>query len=566
MSAAILLSTIQAIGAPGDIDTDFGTDGKVVFEQTTGNTEIWGQLLSLPNGKIVVCGVVDTGSVMVRLNSNGTADTGFGGTGQIPVRFGNNSRVNSITATTDGKIIAAGSESYSLNDVQMTRFAVAMISQDGSLDPAFGGAGQVSIDIPGSVGATSNDVVVTPEGKILLSGGDGKKSILVRLTSSGFLDTSFSGDGIAVFDFVPSSGTSEVSGYEHIGQSLIQPDGKILSVGNVATNDIHVFRIHTDGSLDTTFGSHGRLRIDIRGDIDTVSSMALLPDGGVVMTGSTGWVGMNSLFIALNSDGSFRDSFGNGGILEIDVGGADQMSDLKLMPDGRILASGSCELSVTTQFAAVRLMPDGSFDPLFGSGGILRFPSSGNNDAALAIARDGAGKILILGRTGSANLTFGGTLLRLVGDPDSDGDGIPDSSETGTGIYVSPFDTGTDPHNPDTDGDGLSDGDEVFKYFTNPILPDTDGDGFIDGYEVQTGKSPTDPTDKPALVAEVRTAIEFTFPTAIGKTYRIEASPDMTAWSAIEENITGTGSAITRFYTTRNMPKRFLRVEEQGQP
>ena len=40
---------------------------------------------------------------------------------------------------------------------------------------------------------------------------------------------------------------------------------------------------------------------------------------------------------------------------------------------------------------------------------------------------------------------------------DSDGDGIPDIYETGTGIYVSPTNTGTSPNNPDSDGDGLSD-------------------------------------------------------------------------------------------------------------
>jgi len=40
---------------------------------------------------------------------------------------------------------------------------------------------------------------------------------------------------------------------------------------------------------------------------------------------------------------------------------------------------------------------------------------------------------------------------------DSDGDGIPDIYETGTGIYVSPTNTGTNPNNPDSDGDGLSD-------------------------------------------------------------------------------------------------------------
>ena len=74
--------------------------------------------------------------------------------------------------------------------------------------------------------------------------------------------------------------------------------------------------------------------------------------------------------------------------------------------------------------------------------------------------------------------------------------------------------------------------------------------------------SPLDGADHPALVAEARTAIEFTFPAAVGKTYRIEDSLDLAIWTTVKSGIAGTGGQIQRFYTTRNMPKRFFRVEE----
>jgi hypothetical protein len=69
-------------------------------------------------------------------------------------------------------------------------------------------------------------------------------------------------------------------------------------------------------------------------------------------------------------------------------------------------------------------------------------------------------------------------------------------------------------------------------------------------------------TDKPALVAEVRTAVELTFPAASGKTYRIEASFDLTIWTTIEDGIAGNGGEIQRFYSIKDKPKGFLRVEE----
>ena len=119
---------------------------------------------------------------------------------------------------------------------------------------------------------------------------------------------------------------------------------------------------------------------------------------------------------------------------------------------------------------------------------------------------------------------------------------------------------------PHADGDGLGDYQEVFSHFTNPNKKDTDEDGFLDGYEIQTGKSPLDPLDKPALVAEARTAIEFTFPSAIGTTYRIEDSPDLITWTTLESGISGNGCMIQRFYSTRNGPMRYFRVEVDAAP
>ncbi|MCF7675968.1 MAG: hypothetical protein K9M97_11530, partial [Akkermansiaceae bacterium] len=137
---------------------------------------------------------------------------------------------------------------------------------------------------------------------------------------------------------------------------------------------------------------------------------------------------------------------------------------------------------------------------------------------------------------------------------DSDGDGLSDPAELETHH--------TDPNLADTDNDGLRDGEEFTTYHTNPLVSDTDLDGFLDGYEVLTGKSPLDIGDHPALVADARTAIEFTFPAAIGKTYRIEASTDLSTWQSVETGISGAGGQVQRFYSTRGLPKRYFRVEE----
>ena len=142
---------------------------------------------------------------------------------------------------------------------------------------------------------------------------------------------------------------------------------------------------------------------------------------------------------------------------------------------------------------------------------------------------------------------------------DTDGDGILDKYETGTGIYVSPTNTGTSPTNPDTDGDGLTDGQEVNTYHSNPNIADTDGDGFSDGFEVSTGFSPTDPASTPDTLSSIRIAAEYRFNAANGISYRIEASTDLANWSTIETPIIGNGGVMTRFYSIEGQPKRFFR-------
>ena len=75
-----------------------------------------------------------------------------------------------------------------------------------------------------------------------------------------------------------------------------------------------------------------------------------------------------------------------------------------------------------------------------------------------------------------------------VAETDTDTDGLLDVVETGTGVYVSPYDTGTNPSLLDTDGDLLADGFEIQTRGTNPTRMDTDGDTLSDGVETNTGR------------------------------------------------------------------------------
>ncbi|MCF7859354.1 MAG: OmpA family protein [Candidatus Cloacimonetes bacterium] len=77
---------------------------------------------------------------------------------------------------------------------------------------------------------------------------------------------------------------------------------------------------------------------------------------------------------------------------------------------------------------------------------------------------------------------------------DNDVDGLADTVETNTRVYISPDSTGTDPNDPDTDMDEINDYEEIYTYLTNPVSSDTDADSLSDGDEVNVYK--TDPLNK----------------------------------------------------------------------
>jgi len=95
---------------------------------------------------------------------------------------------------------------------------------------------------------------------------------------------------------------------------------------------------------------------------------------------------------------------------------------------------------------------------------------------------------------------------------DTDGDGLSDAVETGTGVWVGATNTGSDPLIADSDQDGLTDGEEATRdpLPTNPNLADADADGRDDAEEA---RHHTDPlvADAPAAMMPVVTVGPRTF-------------------------------------------------------
>ena len=105
---------------------------------------------------------------------------------------------------------------------------------------------------------------------------------LARFNSDGSLDTTFGGTGIVVTDFGANESADDL---------VIQASGKIILAGTTSSagaSDFLLVRYNSDGSLDTSFGTNGKLITDFGNSAETATGIVQQPDGKVIVSGTSG--------------------------------------------------------------------------------------------------------------------------------------------------------------------------------------------------------------------------------------------------------------------------------------
>ncbi|MER7705579.1 hypothetical protein ABTX81_22145 [Kitasatospora sp. NPDC097605] len=340
--------------------------------------------------------------------------------------------------------------------------AVPASATPGALDTTFGVGGKVTTDFGGtpSLPDVGNALAIQPsDGKIVTAGRLGlsipvtpsnSQFALARYNTDGSLDTSFGATspvpGTVAFSVLGSPTTN-------IARAVaIQPsDGKIVVAGftglNEQTASAAFARLNTDGTLDTSFGTGGKVVLNISGGLgDGIRGLVVQPDGKIVGAGAAG---PNGLLVRLNTDGSLDTTFGGGlGLTTLQLGASSHFFGLAQRNDGKLIAGGFNvnALTANTNFLAARFNTDGSLDTTFGTAGSahvsfgllsdlafgITLTNGGNNGkivlAGLAQSIDpfniigsGAFGLTELNADGSLNLSFGTlgkttTKVSLLGD------------------------------------------------------------------------------------------------------------------------------------------------------
>ncbi|MBS1795355.1 MAG: hypothetical protein JSS81_15975 [Acidobacteria bacterium] len=352
----------------------------------------------------------------------GDLDTTFGVSGGYEVSdfFGLQAAetVNDVVVQPDGKIVIAGNVTSAFASPD---FMVARYNADGTLDPTFSGDGIFTLN----QGADEvKAIVLQADGKIVAVGKHGSfaSNFVFRLLSNGTLDPTFGG------------GTGKVQ--VTAGQALsvvIQPnDGKIVIGGLDNPSAATLCRLNPDGSLDTTFDTDG---IAVYPQLIQANGVAVQTDGRIVFTGSFS----DAATARVLSNGALDTSFDGDGIAITSAYAADNEGDAVLIqPDGKILVAGGGGggVGLGNQALLIRYNSNGSLDTSFDGDGIRLQQLNGNgenyyNDAEL----QPDGKILAIG-----TITYS-LLNTLIRDSFTlarfNADGSPDASFDGNGIAKS---------------------------------------------------------------------------------------------------------------------------------
>ncbi|HEX6924359.1 MAG TPA: Calx-beta domain-containing protein [Longimicrobiaceae bacterium] len=410
-----VLVTCQTIESPGGLDGSFGESGKVTLD--VGRTGSRGEATDLAlqaDGRIVVTG----GNRLARYNTDGTLDATFANGGAATVDFygRSNDQMQGVAIDESGRILVAGTSRDGVTSPVQEDFVAARYRADGSLDTTFGTDGEVVIDFQ-EHGDAAYDVLVQADGSIVLTGSAATDLLgfgvyqsdfaAIRLSGDGEVDGGFGGQGYA---------SANVGGDLDLGYgAALQPDGKILIAGRVAPSggsdpDFGLVRFEADGSLDTSFGDDGILRV--RSDEwDEAADVTVQPDGRILVVGFQVVGGQKTLVMERYlPDGTPDASFGSGGRVTDDALSAGRA--VVAQADGSILVGGEL-WDASVDFAVARFSPDGTLDETFGEEGVVQVDFFGETDYLNAIAVQPDGAILAVGSVENGASTLLG-LVRIL--------------------------------------------------------------------------------------------------------------------------------------------------------
>jgi uncharacterized delta-60 repeat protein len=346
----------------GSPDPAFGSDGTALIH--AGDRDDRATAVAVQrDGGIVVAGTskmhLGTGIVVARLLEDGSPDQSFSGNGYLRVHIGSgNDRLGGAVLQPDGDIIVAATAPF-----RHDRLAVLRYLSDGSPDTTFG-VGGVRIVRNGRA-TWAGRPALQPNGRIVVAAtrfGPGPDLAAVRLRAGGPLDKTFGGDGVVETQIQPAGyGTGEYG-----SGVAIRPDGSIVVAGNAYLDDYAEFHDcavvawTSDGALDRSFSSNGKLFFGWGYGDDWCTNVAVMPSGTLALAG-TGGASQSPTerfgFPALTPHGRFVSSFGKSGKVTVQFTlNETDLTDSVVDADGRLVGVGYLAAAPQPSIGVARIL------------------------------------------------------------------------------------------------------------------------------------------------------------------------------------------------------------------
>lgn len=301
-------TVIARYNANGTLDSSFGTGGVAIYD--LGYEDRANKVAIQADGKIVVAGHRSGSSgqlqfMVARVTTTGALDTSFAVNGLATLSSANwIYEAHGVAIQTDGKIIAVGSGQYLF--YESSSWPVVRLNTDGSFDTGFGAQGKKYVG--GSLRSAANAVEVQPNGQILVGGYtvplSNKMFTMVRLNANGTEDTSFGIDGTSRIGAFLGGGTfiQDICYLE--GGSIIAA-GSVA-----AESEIGIIKMLANGAIDQSYGTDGIVQLnrsigDSVSGIELLDDGGLIIGGHLDNFGSS-----SALFAKLTANGNLDPTFG----------------------------------------------------------------------------------------------------------------------------------------------------------------------------------------------------------------------------------------------------------------
>ncbi len=378
---------ITKVDSSGAIDSTFGVNGTTEYDFGVPFNLYSYDMEILDDDKTVMMGSY----IPTSLNVQGVAIARYDSIGHLDRTFGNGGIAITLT---DAEMYTfeeqsdgkfiAGGRSAQYN------YGLMRFETDGSLDSTFGING--SVNTPqiqtnsNSIGI--NSLVLQSDEKIVVSGFGLAGLATVRYLQDGTLDSTFSGDGIVIDNF---------SGPNNASYDLkLQYDGKLVVAGEFYNGNnnyaMGILRYNTDGTPDLGFGVNGKVEITHLDGI-RANDLFILPDHKILITGSTLlFNNYEVILLKLNEDGSLDTTFAPGGMITTSLSSFNDYGVVVLVQsDGKIIIGATFY-----GIHLIRYNSDGTLDPGFGIGGIVTI-DIGSEVECTSVAFQNDGKIMFGG-------------------------------------------------------------------------------------------------------------------------------------------------------------------------